>query len=34
VRTALLCLFFPALFSDSDGRGMHDRAAGTAIVRR
>ena len=33
VRTALLCLFFPALFSDSDGRGLHDRFAGTAIVR-
>ena len=34
VRTALLCLFLPALFTDGDGRGMHDRAAGTVIVRR
>lgn len=33
VRTALLCLFLPALFTDADGRGLHDRAAGTAIVR-
>lgn len=33
VRTALLCLFFPALFSDRDGRGLHDRVAGTAITR-
>lgn len=33
VRTALLCLFVPALIVDGDGRGLHDRAAGTAIVR-
>ncbi len=33
VRTALLCLFLPALFIDADGRGLHDRLAGTAIVR-
>lgn len=34
VRTALLCLFLPAIFTASDGRGLHDIAAGTTIVRR
>ncbi len=34
VRTVLLCLFVPAVIWDRDGRGLHDRAAGTAIVRR
>jgi uncharacterized RDD family membrane protein YckC len=33
VRTVLLCLFLPATFWDRDGRGMHDKAAGTVIVR-
>jgi uncharacterized RDD family membrane protein YckC len=33
VRTLLLCLFLPALFWDKDGRGLHDKAAGTLIVR-
>lgn len=33
VRTALLCLFLPAMFWDRDGRGLHDRSAGTVIVR-
>ena len=33
-RTALLCLVVPAVVWDADGRGLHDRAAGTAIVRR
>ncbi len=33
VRTVLLCLFLPALFWDKDGRGLHDKAAGTLIVR-
>ena len=33
VRTALLCLFLPAMFWDKDGRGLHDKAAGTLIVR-
>lgn len=33
VRTALLCLFLPAMFWDRDGRGLHDKAAGTIIVR-
>jgi len=32
-RTALLCLVIPAVVWDGDGRGMHDRAAGTVIVR-
>jgi len=34
VRTVLLCLVIPAVVWDSDGRGLHDRLAGTAIVRR
>lgn len=34
VRTVLLCLFLPAVFTASDGRGLHDVAAGTTIVRR
>lgn len=33
VRTVLLCLFLPAMFWDRDGRGLHDKAAGTLIVR-
>ncbi|MCL3860706.1 RDD family protein [Actinotalea sp. K2] len=34
VRTALLCLVIPAAIWDGSGRGMHDVAAGTAVVRR
>lgn len=34
VRTAALCLVLPAVVWDADGRGLHDRLAGTAIVRR
>jgi uncharacterized RDD family membrane protein YckC len=33
IRTALLCLAVPALIWDRDGRGLHDRAAGTVVVR-
>lgn len=33
VRTALLCLAVPALIWDRDQRGLHDRAAGTMLVR-
>ncbi len=33
VRTFLLCLVVPAVVWDGDGRGMHDKAAGTVIVR-
>lgn len=33
VRTVLLCLAVPALIWDRDGRGLHDKAAGTRIVR-
>jgi uncharacterized RDD family membrane protein YckC len=29
----LLALLVPALIWDRDGRGMHDKAAGTALVR-
>lgn len=33
VRTVLLCLVVPAVVWDADGRGLHDRGAGTVIVR-
>ena len=32
-RFVLLCLLIPALISDRDGRGLHDQAAGTVVVR-
>ena len=34
VRTILLCLVIPAVIWDRDQRGMHDRLAGTVLVRR
>lgn len=34
VRTVLLCLVIPAAIWDADQRGMHDRLAGTVLVRR
>ena len=34
VRTLLLSLLVPALISDRDRRGVHDRLAGTVLVRR
>jgi len=34
VRTVLLCLVIPAVVWDDQGRSLHDRAAGTVIVRR
>ncbi len=33
VRTVLLCLAVPPLIWDRDGRGLHDRAALTAVIR-
>jgi uncharacterized RDD family membrane protein YckC len=33
VRTALLFLVVPAVLLDRDGRGLHDKAAGTVVVR-
>jgi uncharacterized RDD family membrane protein YckC len=33
IRTALLCLVIPVLFSDSDQRGYHDRVGKTILVR-
>ena len=33
LRTALLCIAIPALIWDRDGRGLHDRLAGTVEVR-
>lgn len=34
VRTVLLLLVIPAVIWDRDGRGLHDRLAGTVEVRR
>jgi uncharacterized RDD family membrane protein YckC len=34
VRGLLIAAVVPALFTDSDGRGIHDRLTGTAVVRR
>ena len=33
VRSVLLCLALPPLIVDRQGRGLHDRLAGTVIVR-
>ncbi len=33
VRTVLLCLAIPALIWDRDERGLHDKIAGTVLVR-
>ncbi|WP_166864746.1 RDD family protein [Salinibacterium sp. ZJ70] len=33
VRTLLLCLVIPALIWDVDQRGLHDKIAGTVLVR-
>ncbi|SEE01373.1 RDD family protein [Ruania alba] len=33
VRTVLVCLVIPAVVTDPDGRGVHDRAAGTTLRR-
>lgn len=33
-RTVLLCLVLPAVVWDGSGRGLHDVAAGTVVVRR
>lgn len=32
-RTVLLCLVIPAVIWDRDQRGVHDRSAGTLLVR-
>ena len=33
VRTLLLVLVIPAVIWDADNRGLHDKAAGTVLVR-
>ena len=33
VRTVLLCLAIPPLVYNADGRGLHDRAANTVVLR-
>jgi uncharacterized RDD family membrane protein YckC len=33
LRTLLLCLVVPAVVIDRDGRGLHDRAAGSVVIR-
>lgn len=34
LRTLLVCLVIPPLVYDRDGRGLHDRAVGSVVVRR
>lgn len=34
VRAILLCLVIPVAVWDADNRGLHDKAAGTVLVRR
>ena len=34
VRGLLVGMVVPALFTDWDGRGLHDRVTGTAVIRR
>jgi uncharacterized RDD family membrane protein YckC len=33
IRTMLLCLVIPPVVYNIDGRGLHDRAAGTIVLR-
>ena len=33
IHTALVMLVIPAVITDRDGRGLHDKAAGTLVVR-
>ena len=33
VRTLMVALFFPAILTANDGRGLHDKAAGAMTVR-
>ncbi len=33
IRTILLCLVIPPVVYDADGRGLHDRAVGTIVLR-
>ncbi|MFP7364413.1 RDD family protein [Corynebacterium callunae] len=33
VRSVLTILILPAVMVDSDGRGLHDKATGTAVIR-
>ena len=32
IRTALIVLVIPAIVIDDDGRGLHDRVAGTIVI--
>jgi uncharacterized RDD family membrane protein YckC len=34
LRTGMLCLVFPALIWDRDGRGMHDLVTRSVVIRR
>jgi len=34
VRTGLLCLVIPAVVMQPNGRGLHDLAAGSVVIRR
>jgi uncharacterized RDD family membrane protein YckC len=34
LRSLLLCLVIPVSIWDADNRGLHDKAAGTVLIRR
>ena len=34
IRALLLCLVIPVSIWDADNRGLHDKAAGTVLIRR
>jgi uncharacterized RDD family membrane protein YckC len=34
LRALLLCLVIPVSIWDADNRGLHDKAAGTVLIRR
>jgi uncharacterized RDD family membrane protein YckC len=33
LRTVLICIVLPPLIWDADGRGLHDRAVDTVVIR-
>lgn len=33
IRTLMVALFFPAILTANDGRGLHDKAAGAMTIR-
>ena len=33
LRTVLICIVIPAVITDADGRGLHDRAVDSVVIR-